>query len=107
MELTPSIIIIKSQQLDSRRMFIKNQQIKLSFGLTGWLFIATFAFGHDPIFSPGPHVLFKDGFEIHAEFAQSEQGVEGQKEQAVALKYGLSGDWVVGIEYRMRSLRTS
>jgi len=56
------------------------------------------AFAHDPVFSPGPHVLFKDGFEVHAEFFQAKQGDEKETEQAIAIKYGLSGDWVAGIE---------
>ncbi len=79
-------------------MIIKHQQKRLCLGLAGCLLSTGNVFAHDPVFSPGPHVLFKDGFEIHAEFAQSEQGDEKESEQAVAFKYGLSGDWVVGIE---------
>ncbi|ACV26739.1 MULTISPECIES: transporter [Kangiella] len=63
-----------------------------------WLFLPVSLFAHDPIFSPGPHVLFKDGFEIHTEFVRSEQGDESDSEQAIALKYGITGDWVIGIE---------
>jgi len=66
--------------------------------ITSTLLLTGTAFAHDPVFSPGPHVLFKEGFEVHAEFFQGEQGNEKESEQAVALKYGLSGDWVVGIE---------
>lgn len=53
---------------------------------------------HDPIFSPGPHLLFKHGYELHVEFASSKQSDGTEKEQAVALKYGITGDWVVGFE---------
>ncbi|MBL4941264.1 MAG: transporter [Colwellia sp.] len=53
---------------------------------------------HDPIFSPGPHVLFKDGIELHTEFTQAAQGNKKQKQQTLAFKYGLSGDWVVGVK---------
>lgn len=77
---------------------LKHQLKRLCLGLTGWLLATGSVFAHDPVFSPGPHVLFKDGVEIHAEFAQSKQGDEKESEQAVALKYGLSGDWVVGLE---------
>jgi len=53
---------------------------------------------HDPVFSPGPHLLFKDGFEVHAEFFQAGQGNEKESGQAIAIKYGLSSDWVTDKE---------
>ena len=70
----------------------------LVFGLSGYLVFTGTAFAHDPVFSPGPHVLFKDGFEVHTEYTQSKQGSNTESEPAVAVKYGLSGDWVAGIE---------
>lgn len=76
----------------------KHQRKIFSLGLTGWLLAIGTAFAHDPVFSPGPHVLFKDGVELHASFFESEQGDGTESEQVVALKYGLSGDWVGGIE---------
>jgi len=53
---------------------------------------------HDPVFSPGPHLLFKDGVEIHAGGTRSEQGDATEDEQALTFQYGLTGDWVAGIE---------
>ncbi len=79
-------------------MLFHHKKIILHLCLVGAIFFTRYAFAHDPVFSPGPHVLFKEGVEIHAEFTQSEQGDEKQSEQSIAVKYGLSGDWVVGIE---------
>ena len=56
------------------------------------------AFAHDPIFSPGPHVLFKDGVEIHAEFSKEKKAESREDERAIAVKYGITGDWVIGAE---------
>jgi hypothetical protein len=53
---------------------------------------------HDPIFSLGPHVLFKGGIEIHVGLEQSKNGDKKESEQKFELKYGLTGDWVVGVE---------
>jgi hypothetical protein len=69
------------------------------------LVVTTSVFAHDPIFSPGPHVLFKDGIEAHVELATASQGDETEHEQALALKYGITGDWVVGIELPYHSQR--
>lgn len=67
--------------------------------------IATFiplerAAAHDPVFGLGPHTLYKGGYEIHlgALRGQSGNGEERETEYGLALKYGLTGDWVVGIE---------
>ncbi len=56
------------------------------------------ALAHDPIFGVGPHVLFKNGFEVAAEVESEKAGNE--KEQAVALEvtYGLTADWAVGVD---------
>jgi hypothetical protein len=56
------------------------------------------AMAHDPIFSLGPHVLFKEGIEVHGSVSQAKDGDEKETEQAVEFKYGLTGDWVAGIE---------
>ncbi len=98
MELTPSIIVIRNQQLDRVKMFVKNQSMCLFLRFCVWLLFTANVYGHDPLFSPGPHVLFKSGTEIHTEFVQSKQGDERESQQAIALKHGLSGDWVVGLE---------
>jgi len=60
--------------------------------------VSTPSLAHDPIFGVGPHVLFKDGFEVAAEVESEQAGDE--KEQALALEvvYGITGDWAVGID---------
>ena len=56
------------------------------------------AWAHDPIFGVGPHVLFKDGFEVATEVESDKAG--DAKEQALALEvtYGLTGDWAIGVD---------
>lgn len=56
------------------------------------------ALAHDPIFGAGPHVLFKDGFEVAAEIEAEKAG--SVKEQVLALEvtYGITGDWAVGVD---------
>jgi hypothetical protein len=66
--------------------------------LTGLFFMAAQALAHDPVFSPGPHVLFKDGFELHMDSNYDSGNDEADVESALALKYGLTGDWVIGLE---------
>ena len=56
------------------------------------------AFAHDPIFGQGPHVLFKDGFEVATEFHSSKKGNELENEFGLEVKYGITGDWAIGIE---------
>ena len=53
---------------------------------------------HDPIFGLGPHVLFKGGVEIRPQYEQSEAGKERNREAALELAYGLTGDWTAGVE---------
>lgn len=62
------------------------------------LFISTPAWAHDPVFGLGPHTLFKGGYEFHAGVLREEAGDETETEYALALKYGLTGDWVIGVE---------
>lgn len=56
------------------------------------------ALAHDPIFGAGPHVLFKNGFEVAVEIESEKSGNE--KEQALALEvtYGITSDWALGID---------
>ncbi|AZT82224.1 hypothetical protein EHN06_00935 [Marinobacter sp. NP-4(2019)] len=54
------------------------------------------AYAHDPVFGVGPHVLFKDGFEMHLG-AHREKSDERETEAELELKYGITGDWVAGI----------
>jgi len=53
---------------------------------------------HDPIFGLGPHVLFKDGFEIELEVESEQAGDEKEQALALELTYGLTGDWAIGID---------
>ena len=56
------------------------------------------ALTHDPIFGLGPHVLYKGGLEIHTDFQAEQAGDEREREAAVELTYGLTGDWAAGVE---------
>ncbi len=66
--------------------------------LAGTSLLASQAWAHDPVFGLGPHTLFKGGYEIHVEYDREEAGSETENEAAVALRYGLTGDWVIGAE---------
>jgi hypothetical protein len=52
---------------------------------------------HDPIFGIGPHVLFKGGTELHLGVHQEKDGGERNTESELEFKYGLTGDWSVGV----------
>ncbi len=56
------------------------------------------AWAHDPIFGLGPHTLFKDGVEIHVGYFREKAGDEREQKYGLALKYGITADWTVGIE---------
>lgn len=56
------------------------------------------ASAHDPVFSPGPHVLYKDGVEVHVGAHREKAGQEKETELGLELSYGLTGDWAAGIE---------
>ncbi|MBN4080053.1 hypothetical protein JYT31_00150 [Beggiatoa alba] len=53
---------------------------------------------HDPIFAQGTHVLSKNGFEIATELHSSKQGDELENEIGLELKYGITGNWEIGME---------
>ena len=52
---------------------------------------------HDPVFGLGPHTLFKGGVEIHAGVSREEAGDDKEMEYLLELKYGITGDWTVGV----------
>ena len=56
------------------------------------------ALAHDPIFGVGPHVLFKDGFEVAAEIESEKAGTEKEQVLALEVTYGITGDWAVGVD---------
>ncbi len=55
------------------------------------------ASAHDPVFSPGPHVLYKGGVEVHVGTDRQKAGRAQQGDLALELTYGLTGDWAAGI----------
>ena len=62
------------------------------------IFGSGIALAHDPVFSPGPHVLFKEGVEVHIGADREKTGQEKETELGFELTYGLTGDWAAGIE---------
>jgi len=62
------------------------------------LFMVGTALAHNPVFSPGPHVLFKEGVEIHAGADRSKAGQKEENKLGLELTYGVTGDWSAGIE---------
>ena len=72
-------------------------RLSMLFGLS-LLLSAGASWAHDPVFSPGPHTIYRGGYEIHMEAAREEAGGEAEKEYELALFYGLTADWVVGVE---------
>ena len=53
---------------------------------------------HDPVFGIGPHVLFKEGFEISIVVAREKAGMEKESELGLEFVYGITGDWSAGLE---------
>jgi len=70
------------------------------------LFWCGVASAHDPVFSPGPHVLYKEGVEIHVGADREKVGQEKQSELALELTYGLTGEWAAGIALPYASVDT-
>ncbi len=69
----------------------------------GWLtalmlWPAPLAWAHDPVFGPGPHVLYQGGVEIAPEFGLARRGEQRSTGLGLQLTYGLTGDWAAGIE---------
>ena len=52
---------------------------------------------HDPVFGLGPHTLFQGGYEVHAGVSREEQGNHTENEYLLALKYGITSDWTIGV----------
>ena len=53
---------------------------------------------HDPVFSIGPHVVYKGGLEISPEITRSKKGNARDTGLNLEVTYGLTGDWAAGIE---------
>ncbi len=73
--------------------------------VTGFLFFISSGsvFAHDPVFSPGPHVLFKEGIEVLVATDREKAGQEKNSGLNLNLVYGLTSDWAAGIELPYRS----
>lgn len=56
------------------------------------------AWAHNPVFAPGPHVLYKGGVEIAPQTTRSEAGSRQETESLLNLAYGITGDWSAGVE---------
>jgi len=56
------------------------------------------ASAHNPVFSPGPHVLFKQGLESHIGADRKKSKQKKESELGLELTYGLTGDWAAGIQ---------
>lgn len=57
---------------------------------------------HDPVFSPGPHTLYRGGVEVHLGTHREQAGGQAEQEYEASLSYGLTGDWVIGLELPYR-----
>jgi len=55
-------------------------------------------YAHDPIFGLGPHVLYKGGVELALHSHRAKQGDDKETEFSVEAVYGITGDWLAGIE---------
>jgi len=56
------------------------------------------AYAHDPIFGLGPHVLYKGGVELALHTQRAKQGNDNETEVSVEAVYGITGDWLAGVE---------
>ena len=67
-------------------------------------FVATAKPGaaHNPIFTPGPHVVYGDGLEVTAGYSRDRASGGGERETGqegeIELEYGLTADWTAEIE---------
>ncbi len=61
------------------------------------LFGSGVVWAHNPVFSPGPHVLFKEGVEIHVEVGREKAEQKKQSGLSLELTYGVTGNWSAGI----------
>lgn len=75
----------------ARRLFLT---IPVAFVMT----VPQVSWSHDPVFSPGPHTIYKGGVEYHLEGRRTEAGGNAEKEYELAALYGITGDWTAGIE---------
>ncbi|GBE09296.1 hypothetical protein BMS3Bbin11_01194 [bacterium BMS3Bbin11] len=77
---------------------MKGHMLKVFSALVITGLMSSLAYAHDPIFSIGPHVLYKNGVEVHTGAATKKAGDENEQEVSLELTYGLTGDWAAGID---------
>ena len=78
------------------KMEIRKKCLILVPALTFAWMLAGAAEAHDPVFGVGPHVLYKDGVEVHLGVHQ-EKSDDRDTEAEFEIKYGITGDWVAGV----------
>ncbi len=96
LELTPCCHNKYEQIEMEKEMFLKKLKPIGSVLILGLVSSASYA--HDPIFGQGPHVLFKDGFEVATELHTAKRGDELENAYDLEVKYGITGDWAMGID---------
>ncbi|HHM05473.1 MAG TPA: hypothetical protein ENJ19_06995 [Gammaproteobacteria bacterium] len=70
-----------------------------------WTVGLSVAWAHDPVFGPGPHVLFKNGVELHLGVESEKAGPDRRRDLDLELSYGLSGDWAAGVVLPYRQVK--
>jgi len=80
------------------RQRLKLNRLRFGTCVLGLSLIPLASYAHDPVFGLGPHTLFKGGFEFHAGALRKKAGEDSENEYAVAVNYGITSDWTVGIE---------
>lgn len=77
---------------------IRSRRVLSTTFLVAGLTIPAVVSAHDPLFSPGSHTIYKGGVEFHLENHRTEVGDEIEDEYGLAVLFGITGDWVAGVE---------
>ena len=85
---------INKPAIRPRRLIVRYSGLLLAYAMVG-----SGVEAHDPVFSPGPHVLFKGGTELHSNYERS-TGKDGRSKDVLrqGLIYGINANWAVGVE---------
>ena len=91
-----------ADQMTIRNGVTNQSEMSLTFRLIGCSFLFALmlmknAYAHDPVFSPGPHVIYQGGIEIHTEIFTEKVGNLNVYGPALRFLYGLTGNWLAGI----------
>lgn len=71
---------------------------RITLSLLTLLCLPALVAAHDPVFAPGPHTLFRGGSEVHLSALREQAGGQAETEYEFSYKYGLTGDWTVGLD---------